>query len=130
MLLVREGLGCCCGMTRTASDSSRKLSRRGERASSTLFTTLHSLLHPEAPSHNRGKDSGECCSFEVVPEQLHAGASMPGMVETDAMLKANSETSPLLEVDPPADDKLWVLCDVGQGQLGGKPQAGELLSPM
>ena len=42
-MLLREGLGCCCGMTLTASDNSKKDSSRGECANSALLTTLHSL---------------------------------------------------------------------------------------
>ena len=51
-LVLREGLGCCCGMILTASDSSRKDSRRGERASSALLTTLHSL-HAQQSSYGQ-----------------------------------------------------------------------------
>ena len=79
VLVVREGLGCCCGMTLTASDSSRKLSRRGERASSMLFTTLHSLRYTGGPSHDIEKDIGKSVQRELIPEQLACCSQDIGM---------------------------------------------------
>ena len=109
MLVVREGLGCCCGMTLTASDSSRKLSRSGERASSKLFTTRHSLLHADA----QFKES--CCGNSAAAEMAWS-SFMPqtvwlGLLST-AWMRQDQRWSPLFEVDPPAIDELWMLCDV------------------
>ena len=79
-----------------------------------LFTTLHSLRYAGRPSHDTEQLIG-VLQHEVVPEQLHAAAKISRMMAMDGAGLKEWLQSPLFEVDPPAVDELWMLCDVGQG---------------